>query len=516
MLNKIKNLFYSLKNLSNNFSTLIAVWLIVPIVILAGFGMYSVIKHGYAFHFSIVLLISTLLLIIPLVINERKNKKDSNPESKQYVSRDFVTPSSDWSNKELEIWNNSKQEISELLLMNDEWSNLDQHGLKIAESVSKQFGKKELEFTIPEGLKLLEEVSCRYRKTLNKMAPGIDVIKVSQVKWVFNKKEKYADGKLVKLGKWSFNLYRVCRTANPVTAALAELRSKAISLFTDNIQQNIKQALLQEVVSVCIDLYSERFSIDTENVMPSKASHRDEINEAPALEPLRVVIVGQTSSGKSSLINNLKGDFSAEVNALPTQTEVKTYSCKIDGVEELRLVDLPGLDGDEDTQSQIMSEMVEADLVLWVLKASQSSKKLDCDLHDKFKEYYAHSTNISRKPAKIIGVVNQVDKLKPTTEWSPPYDLINPVSAKEKVIVAATDYNKRLFTFDKFIPLAIPNDKEHFGVDLIENLIIDSHNEGKNTQLSRQRFEAKGRDKTLINQSRRLFKGAPNLVKNII
>jgi predicted GTPase len=297
---------------------------------------------------------------------------------------------------------------------------------------------------------------------------------------------------------------------------MAELKSKVLSLFTDNLQQNIKQALLQEVASVCIDLYSERFSIEDENIMASKASSRDTENKTLPLEPLRVVVVGQTIAGKSSLINTLVGEFSAEVDALPTQTEVKTYSCKVDGIEELRLVDLPGLDGNNKTENLILLEMIEADLILWVLKANQSSKQLDSELHIKLNKYYSDPKNQSRKQAKIIGVVNQVDKLKPTSEWSPPYDLTTPSTVKEKTIIAAIKFNKNILTFDQFIPLAIPEDKQHFGVDVIENLIMDSHNEGKNTQLNRQRHEAKGRDTTFKNQSKRLFKGGYTLLKNAI
>lgn len=515
MLSKGTNLFNKLNHLSSSFMVAIALWLIIPIITLAGFGIFSVIQHGYVLQFSVVLLILTSLSVIPLIIKKKNNKKRKATRAEEYTSRDFVTPSLDWSDKEKGIWNRSKREIEELLASNNEWSNIDLHALKVAETVSKQFGKKELEFTIPEGLKLLEEVGCRYRRTLKSIAPGVDVVKISHLKWIYDKNNKHGD-KATKLGKLGFNLYRAYRTVNPAAAATTELKNQILSIFTDNLQQNLKQALLQEVASVSIDLYSERFSIEDDNVIASEASSRDIENKAVPLEPLRVVVVGQTIVGKSSLINTLIGEFSAEVDALPTDTEIKTYSCKVEGIEELRLVDLPGLDGNSKTESLILSEMIEADLILWVLKANQSSRQLDSELYAKFKEYYSSPKNHSRKHPKIIGVVNQVDKLKPTSEWTPSYDLINPKSAKEKNIVGATEFNKGLFPFEHFIPLAIPEGKEHFGVSDIENMIMDSHDEGKNTQLNRQRHEAKGRDRTLKNQSKRLFKGGYTILKNVI
>ncbi len=78
------------------------------------------------------------------------------------------------------------------------------------------------------------------------------------------------------------------------------------------MQYAAKQALLDEVAAVAIDLYSGRFSIEDGAAKASDVSELDEQRFAPELEPVRIVLVEQTSSGKSSLINALKQELVAE------------------------------------------------------------------------------------------------------------------------------------------------------------------------------------------------------------
>lgn len=504
-----------LKSLNRYTGGLIAVSLIgiiFPALVLSGFGLYAVIEHGYVVPFAIALLVSALMIFIPRYI--WKKAKENKPQADR---EDFVEPSDDWSDSEQEIWSSSNQAIERLLDQNDDWGVLKAHGFNIAELVAQSFGKKELDFTVPEGLQLMEEISRRYRQVLNDHVPAVDMVKVSQLKWLYETGDKYGETAL-KVGKRGMIAWRILRAANPAAAVANEVRSKMLGSITDqiseNLQRNAKRALLQEVAKVCIDLYSGRYTIEDEQISASKINKEDEKHKAPPIEPVRITLVGQLSAGKSSLVNALTNEMNAEVDMLPATDNITVYQCNIDGDETLKLVDMPGLDGDKKSTKNVLEQMTQSDLVLWVLKANQSSRQLDLALAKEFEAFYQHPKNISLKRPKLIGVVNQVDKLKPISEWYPPYDLNDTDNPKSMTIQAAMAFNQNLLPFDQVLPLAIPENKPMYGLLELQEEIQHKCDEAKNVQLNRLRNEAKG-SAGILKQGKRLFKASGKVVKNI-
>ncbi|MBD1558284.1 hypothetical protein HC752_15200 [Vibrio sp. S9_S30] len=504
-----------LKSLNRYAGGLVAVSLmgiIFPLLVLSGLGLYVVIENGYMVPLAMVLLISALMVFIPRVIWKKSNENTSKESSE-----DFVEPSDDWSDSEQEIWSSCNQAIERLLSQNEDWGALKAHGFDIAEMVAQSFGKKELDFTVPEGLQLMEEISRRYRKVLNEHVPAVDLVKVSQIKWLYDASDKYGETAL-KLGKRGMLAWRILRATNPAAAVANEVRSKMLSSITDqisdNLQRNAKRALLQEVTKVCIDLYSGRYTIDDHQISTSKIDKADEKRRTPSMEPVRITLVGQLSAGKSSLVNALTNEMNAEVDLLPTTDGIAVYQCNLEGDDVLKLVDMPGLDGSEKSTEKMLKQMTQSDLVLWVLKANQSSRQLDVTLAKAFEAFYQRPENISLKKPKLIGVMNQVDKLKPTSDWSPPYDLNDTGNSKSMTIRAAMAFNQNLLPFDQILPLAIPEDNLMFGLLELEETIQLKCDEAKNVQLNRQRHEAKG-SAGLLKQGKRLFKAGGKVVSNI-
>uniref|UniRef100_UPI0018E44F42 GTPase family protein n=1 Tax=Vibrio splendidus TaxID=29497 RepID=UPI0018E44F42 len=277
-----------------------------------------------------------------------------------------------------------------------------------------------------------------------------------------------------------------------------------------------KQALLDEVAAVAIDLYSGRFSIEDEALKASDVSEVDEQRFAPELEPVRIVLVGQTSSGKSSLINALKQELVAEVDVLPSTDTSTVYNAFVDD-NDVRVVDLQGLDGNPKTEALMLKEMTQADVVLWVLKANQSARELDKQLKDKFDAFYDDPKNISRKKPIVVSVVNQVDRLKPVDEWQPPYDLENPTSTKAKIIAQALEYNHMLLKTDIVLPLAIAPEKAEFGLEVLKRTLIEGIADANNVQRNRQRLEAMKRGTSIKGQLNKAVKAgkkvAPSALK---
>jgi predicted GTPase len=206
----------------------------------------------------------------------------------------------------------------------------------------------------------------------------------------------------------------------------------------------------------------------------------------------------------------------AEVDVLPSTDSSTVYNAFVDD-NDVRVVDLQGLDGSPKTEAVMLKEMTQADVVLWVLKANQSARELDKQLKDKFDAFYDDPKNISRKQPIVITVVNQVDRLKPAEEWQPPYDLDNPTSAKAKIIAQALEYNQTLLKPDIALPLAIAPEKVQFGLEALKQTLIEHIADANNVQRNRQRLEAINRGTSVKGQLNKAMKAgkkvAPSALK---
>ncbi|MFA0348874.1 GTPase family protein [Vibrio sp. 10N.222.55.C6] len=537
---KIRNLFRLLAVLSSGRWGIALISAIFPSIIMMGFGVFLAIKYGYLLEMSIAIAVSTLVFTIPLFISSRSSSRSSNKESfsnkesgglgedtaeaesqhkKADINDALVKASADWSQKELSIWNDSKHHVRQQLMVDIEWGNLDQTGLEVLEFVAKKFDKKSLDFSIPEGLKLFEEVSRRYKLVVREHIPGIEYLKVSYIKAGYEAYDKYGElgQKIFKAAIWGNHLKNLY--LNPLKVISDLGREQATATMTrgvvDDMQYAAKQALLDEVAAVAIDLYSGRFSIEDEALKVSDVSELDEQRFAPELEPVRIVLVGQTSSGKSSLINALKQELVAEVDVLPSTDTSTVYNAFVDD-NDVRVVDLQGLDGNPKTEALMLKEMTQADVVLWVLKANQSARDLDKQLKDRFDAFYDDPKNISRKKPIVVSVVNQVDRLKPVDDWQPPYDLENPTSAKAKIIAQALEYNHILLQTDIVLPLAIAPEKVQFGLDTLRQTLIERIADANNVQRNRQRLEAMKRGSSVKGQLNKAVKVGKKVAPSVL
>lgn len=162
----------------------------------------------------------------------------------------------------------------------------------------------------------------------------------------------------------------------------------------------------------------------------------------PPSEAVRIVLVGQVSSGKSSLINVLLGTHEAACDVLPTTRDVQRYAIALPSARgQVELLDTPGYGeagASREQQQQIEQAVTQADAVLLVMSANTSARKPDQLLLEQLETYYQNHPDLKFPP--MIGVLTHVDMLKPTMIWNPPYDWREPHDAKGRQIQAALNY----------------------------------------------------------------------------
>jgi predicted GTPase len=168
--------------------------------------------------------------------------------------------------------------------------------------------------------------------------------------------------------------------------------------------------------------------------------------EAPAA-PLTIALVGQVSAGKSSLVNALFGSYMAAVDLLPETTQVARYQLTLGGSAlEVTLLDTPGYGATgatADQASQIRAALQQTDAVLLVMDAHSPAREADRQTIAELAEWYAANPQLKSPP--LLGVLTHVDLLRPTLEWTPPYDWRTPRTAKAQSLHDAVQYVRELF-----------------------------------------------------------------------
>ncbi len=163
--------------------------------------------------------------------------------------------------------------------------------------------------------------------------------------------------------------------------------------------------------------------------------------------PMTISLVGQVSSGKSSLINQLTGKMQAAVDVLPETREIQRYQYTFgDPLLTITLLDTPGYGetGASKQQVQFIQQALEmSDAALLVMDAHSPAREADRVTLQQLQEIYVLKLHL--KPPPVIGVLTHVDLLSPPLEWSPPYEWRTPASPKAQSLHAAVEYAEELF-----------------------------------------------------------------------
>jgi uncharacterized protein len=193
-----------------------------------------------------------------------------------------------------------------------------------------------------------------------------------------------------------------------------------------------------------IDLYGGLVRIEDETPLdrPDPRSLKDgqaaDAQQATGSEPLRILLLGRSNAGKSSLINALFGQLTAATDVLPDTTSgIAPYRLDRDGTLQALIFDTPGFDGPLFGSRELERTARGADLILWVTAADRADRGEERKRLDSLRAILA--SDPTRRAPQLLVVMSHVDRLRPPREWQPPYQLNPPLGAKAGQIVAALD-----------------------------------------------------------------------------
>jgi hypothetical protein len=290
----------------------------------------------------------------------------------------------------------------------------------------------------------------------------------------------------------AYDVWRVIRLANPATAAAQEARehlSKAMMQWgRDAVARRLTEAYVSEIGRAAIDLYGGRLRVRSDTlttyVSPETAADQAALSQNRA-EPLRILVAGQTSAGKSSLVNALAHEAKAATDALPATSAFTPYLLEREGLPAALIIDSPGIGSDAAMLSDLMDEATDCDLVLWVVAAHRADREPDRKALEALRLNFASRLNRRRPP--LILVATHVDRLRPFGEWAPPYPLDTDEREKARNIraaikAAADDLG---FTADEVVPVSLIDPAAPYNVEQLWQRIAEALPEAMRAQLLR-------------------------------
>src|SRR5215470_8425734 len=222
-------------------------------------------------------------------------------------------------------------------------------------------------FSLPEAMLLGEQLCRDIRREALRRIPGVRGVQLSHMLWLQTQSERY--GPVAQLGwKLGYGLWRAVRAAiNPLQAVGQEVSGMVFDRTTGILSLRVRsyatRLLVLEIGRAAIDLYAGRLVLSEAEIRAAQQSDMADASADPVM-PVRILIAGQVSAGKSSLLNALAQEVRGAVGPVPTTASATEFLLDQDGRPSVMLVDMRGVDGSTAVTEELMRQAERADLVL--------------------------------------------------------------------------------------------------------------------------------------------------------
>ena len=265
-----------------------------------------------------------------------------------------VQPDPSWPPQGMEVWKQVEQLAAEIEgeeLPLDRPEKLVAVVRRVVDVVARHYHPDAadpwLETPFPHVLRIVELVARDLRQATLGYVPGSHILTIGDLRRL---------QKLAGIAHRSYFWYRIASfVINTPAAFLREARDAVFGQLRDMSTETARRWAVGYFVRrtgyYAIQLYGGQMVLD--DAQPDDAllrqSRRDageDIQRTGVLdkEPLRILVVGQKKSGKSSLINALFGEYRAATDVVPRTDRIEPYVLEREGLPQAIVLDTAGYD----------------------------------------------------------------------------------------------------------------------------------------------------------------------------
>ncbi|MFA5899769.1 MAG: GTPase, partial [Hyphomicrobium sp.] len=214
----------------------------------------------------------------------------------------------------------------------------------------------------------------------------------------------------------AYDIWRLIRLANPVTAAAQEAREQLTKHLYANVRDQLARQLasayVREVGRAAIDLYGGRLRVSEAELARhvSSSTLRDRGQQATGrAEPLRILVAGRAGAGKSSLVNALSKEVRAVVDAPGGTRNYQAYDVELEGLTGAMVIDSPRVGATSKEQRGFAAKAADSDLIVWALDAHRDDARVDLAAITAIRSHFAAQSH--RRQPPIVVALTHADML---------------------------------------------------------------------------------------------------------